>query len=179
MMTQADILAENQETYKGVSLTGHKSTSSSSQQQQQKEISHGEYNGIETDTDSPTHLPSRPASFGFADFPAITSPRMNEQSPIRPSKYFATDSAINASKGLRKLIICGIIFSLLVTVALIIQIAIGPNQVPNRIGIITQESVCSEIGADMVRQGGNSVDAFIASALCMGVVNPFVAGFGA
>ena len=55
----------------------------------------------------------------------------------------------------------------------------GPTQVPNRIGIVTQEKTCSEIGAQMVRDGGNSIDAFIASSLCLSVVNPFVAGVGA
>jgi hypothetical protein len=86
---------------------------------------------------------------------------------------------LNASKGLRNIIIGGMLFSFVVTVALLIQIAVGPSQVPSRIGINTQEAVCSNIGADMVRQGGNSIDAFIASSLCLGVVNPFAAGFGA
>ncbi len=63
--------------------------------------------------------------------------------------------------------------------ALFGSILFGPPQVPYRIGIVTQEKVCSDIGADMVRQGGNSVDAFIASSLCLSVVNPFVAGLGA
>jgi gamma-glutamyltranspeptidase len=86
---------------------------------------------------------------------------------------------INTSKGLRKIIGGGLIFSLVVTVALFIQIIFGGTQVPNRIGIVTAEQVCSDIGADMVRMGGNSVDAFIASSLCLSVVNPFAAGFGA
>lgn len=88
-------------------------------------------------------------------------------------------SAINTSKGLRNIIIGGVTFSLVVTLALIIQIMIGTTQVPNRVGIVTQEKVCSDIGADMVRNGGNSIDAFIASSLCLSVVNPFVAGLGA
>lgn len=71
------------------------------------------------------------------------------------------------------------IFSAIVTVALIIQIMIGTTQVPYRIGIVTQEKICSEIGSEMVRVGGKSFDAFIASSLCLGVVNPFSAGFGA
>jgi hypothetical protein len=122
--------------------------------------------------------PQKPTTFG-SQFPTMKLFELNEQSPIRPSKYFADDSAINTSKGLRKIIIGGIVFSVIVTLALIIQMVIGPNQVPNRIGIVTQEARCSEIGADMVRNGGNSVDAFIASQLCLSVVNPFVAGVGA
>ncbi len=71
------------------------------------------------------------------------------------------------------------VFSAIITIALIIQIGIGTNQVPYRIGIITQEKVCSDIGADMVSIGGKSIDAFIASSLCLSVVNPFSSGPGA
>lgn len=102
-----------------------------------------------------------------------------ETTPIQPIKYFAKDSAINSSKGLRNIIIGGMIFSGLITVALIIQIALGTNQVPYRIGIVTQEKVCSDIGAEMVHMGGKSIDAFIASSLCLSVVSPFSAGPGA
>lgn len=66
-----------------------------------------------------------------------------------------------------------------ITLALIIQILVGPSQIPNRVGIITQEKVCSDIGAKIVNKGGNSVDAYIASSLCLSVVNPFSAGIGA
>lgn len=103
----------------------------------------------------------------------------NENTPIQPSKYFAPDSAVNNSKGLRNIIIGGMVFSGVITIALIIQIAIGTTQVPYRIGIVTGEKVCSDIGAEMVHMGGKSIDAFIASSLCLGVVNPFVAGPGA
>ena len=71
------------------------------------------------------------------------------------------------------------VFCSLITVALLIQISLGTVQVPYRIGIVTQEKVCSDIGANMVRKGGNSIDAFIASSLCLSIVNPFVAGIGA
>ena len=70
-------------------------------------------------------------------------------------------------------------FSGIVTIALIIQIMLGTTQVPYRIGIVTQEKICSEIGSDMVRAGGKSFDAFIASSLCLSVVNPFMSGLGA
>ena len=156
-MTQADILAKNDKCM----LVENIETNQDFEDQQQT-----------------ASRPSKPTNFG-KDFPAINLFNLNEQSPIRPSKYFATDSAMNASKGLRNIIIGGIVFSAIVTIALFIQIAVGPTQVPTRIGIITQEKVCSEIGADMVRKGGNSIDAFIASQLCLGVVNPFAAGLGA
>ena len=96
-----------------------------------------------------------------------------------PLKYFDPDSALNTSKGLRNIIIGGIIFSGIITLALIIQIAIGTTQVPSRICIITSEQVCSDIGSQMVRKGGKSIDSFIASSLCLSVVNPFSSGLGA
>ena len=98
---------------------------------------------------------------------------------VTPLKYFDPDSALNSSKGLRNIIVGGIIFSGVITLALIIQIAIGTTQVPSRIGIITSEHVCSDIGSQMVRKGGKSIDAFIASSLCLSVVNPFSSGLGA
>lgn len=102
-----------------------------------------------------------------------------ENTPIQPLKYFAKDSAINSSKGLRNIIIGGMTFSGIITIALIIQIAIGTTQVPYRIGIVTQEKVCSDMGADIVHKGGKSIDAFIVSSLCLSVVNPFASGPGA
>lgn len=80
---------------------------------------------------------------------------------------------------MRNIIIGGVSFSLVVTLALIIQLLFGTTQIPNRVGIVTQEKECSDIGANMVRMGGNSIDAYIASSLCLSVVNPFVAGLGA
>ncbi|CAF0962504.1 unnamed protein product [Brachionus calyciflorus] len=121
---------------------------------------------------------TKPSNF-VSEFPEITAAHLTENSPIRPSKFFANDSAVNNSRGLRRIISGGIIFSLCITIALIIQILVGPTQIPNRIGIVTREKICSDIGADMVQKGGNSIDAFISSSLCLSVVNPFAAGLGA
>lgn len=37
---------------------------------------------------------------------------------------------------------------------------------------------CSEVGASMLRLGGHAVDAAVATALCVGVVNPMASGIG-
>lgn len=111
----------------------------------------------------------------FTSFPRAVS---TENSPIN-GNVFDRDSQLAYSKSLRNIIIGGFVFSITITLALILQILLGPTQVPPRVGIVTPEPLCSEIGAQMIRNSGNSADAFIASSLCLAVVNPFAAGFGA
>lgn len=44
--------------------------------------------------------------------------------------------------------------------------------------VATENKVCSDLGVNMLKRGGNAVDAGVASALCIGVVNLFsCAGF--
>ncbi|KAJ3763591.1 nucleophile aminohydrolase [Lentinula raphanica] len=46
-------------------------------------------------------------------------------------------------------------------------------------GAVASENVrCSEMGVQIMKKGGNAVDAAIASCLCIGVVNMFSAGLG-
>lgn len=44
--------------------------------------------------------------------------------------------------------------------------------------IATDSVECSEIGADILRAGGNAVDAAVAATLCLGVVSPASSGLG-
>ncbi|KAI7831630.1 gamma-glutamyltranspeptidase [Gamsiella multidivaricata] len=44
--------------------------------------------------------------------------------------------------------------------------------------VATEEIHCSEIGVQVLRDGGNAMDAAIASCLCIGTVNMFSAGIG-
>ncbi|XP_023898527.1 glutathione hydrolase 3 [Quercus suber] len=44
--------------------------------------------------------------------------------------------------------------------------------------VAADDGRCSEIGASMLRQGGHAVDAAVATALCVGVVNPMASGIG-
>ncbi|KAJ9167906.1 hypothetical protein P3X46_019496 [Hevea brasiliensis] len=44
--------------------------------------------------------------------------------------------------------------------------------------VAADDGRCSEIGASMLRQGGHAVDSSVATALCVGVVNPMASGIG-
>ncbi|KAL6219827.1 hypothetical protein ACLB2K_007586 [Fragaria x ananassa] len=44
--------------------------------------------------------------------------------------------------------------------------------------VAADDARCSEIGASILRQGGHAVDAAVATALCLGVVNPMASGIG-
>lgn len=50
--------------------------------------------------------------------------------------------------------------------------------VASNAAVATDHGECSEIGMNVLRQGGNAVDASVAVALCLGVVNPGSSGLG-
>ncbi|KAJ3292319.1 hypothetical protein HDU79_001529 [Rhizoclosmatium sp. JEL0117] len=44
--------------------------------------------------------------------------------------------------------------------------------------VAAENGICSEIGVDILKKGGSSVDATIATTLCLGVTNSFSSGIG-
>ena len=44
--------------------------------------------------------------------------------------------------------------------------------------VVTQNRVASEIGARVLKEGGNAIDAAIAAAFAVGVVEPWMSGIG-
>eukprot|EP01035_Chromulina_nebulosa_P020104 gene20104-26102_t len=50
--------------------------------------------------------------------------------------------------------------------------------IPGRGAISTDTEKCSKIGADVLRQGGNAIDAAISSRICLGVLSPASSGIG-
>ncbi|KAG0367486.1 gamma-glutamyltranspeptidase [Gamsiella multidivaricata] len=54
-----------------------------------------------------------------------------------------------------------------------------PVLIKAKYGAVAAEEIhCSEIGVEVLKEGGNAVDAAIASCLCIGTVNSFSAGIG-
>ncbi|KAF9111458.1 hypothetical protein BGX27_004910 [Mortierella sp. AM989] len=54
-----------------------------------------------------------------------------------------------------------------------------PSLIKAKNGAVASEEIhCSEIGVQVLKDGGNAVDAAIASCLCIGTVNMFSAGIG-
>lgn len=44
--------------------------------------------------------------------------------------------------------------------------------------VAADHKLCSKVGRDILKKGGHAVDAAIATALCVGVLNPHSAGLG-
>lgn len=62
---------------------------------------------------------------------------------------------------------------------LLIPVWYHPFQVIPHGSVATDSLVCSEIGTSVLKEGGNSVDAAIASTFCLAVVTPHVTGLEA
>ena len=48
----------------------------------------------------------------------------------------------------------------------------------SKAGVASDHTVCSTIGANILKEGGNAADAAIATTFCAGVANPFSCGIG-
>lgn len=54
-----------------------------------------------------------------------------------------------------------------------------PEIVVSKKGVVAADDArCSEVGASMLRRGGHAIDAAVATALCVGVVNSMASGIG-
>uniref|UniRef100_A0A673B624 Glutathione hydrolase n=1 Tax=Sphaeramia orbicularis TaxID=375764 RepID=A0A673B624_9TELE len=80
------------------------------------------------------------------------------------------------------LCVCGLILLLTVVVACVVWFAGSRVACPSgeyaRAAVAADSRLCSEIGRDMLLQGGSAVDGAIAALLCTSVVNPQSMGIG-
>ncbi|XP_069693298.1 glutathione hydrolase 7-like [Periplaneta americana] len=124
------------------------------------------------------------------------SPEQTEAFPLKQSLYRRNVGATSRGKGLtiftqwcsgssdksgaslRMIALCFGILTLAVIVALAIQIYYGDYQLVPHGSVATDNQNCSIIGTDVLKRGGNAVDAAVAATFCLGVVNPHVTGLG-
>ncbi|KAK3579884.1 hypothetical protein CHS0354_025747 [Potamilus streckersoni] len=105
----------------------------------------------------------------------------SEASSLRkPKKVLQAGKAILAdqSKGLKIIVTGCIVFSVIITVALVLSIYLGKPQIGAHGAVAADVEECSEIGLNILKIGGNAVDAAIASMFCVGVVNAQSSGLG-
>ncbi|KAM9757937.1 glutathione hydrolase 7-like isoform 1-T1 [Menidia menidia] len=70
-----------------------------------------------------------------------------------------------------------VIFAVGVTFAFVLTIYLDARLVLKE-GVLSDHELCTALGERVLRDGGSSVDAAIAGALCLGVVHPHVSGVG-
>ena len=82
--------------------------------------------------------------------------------------------------GLRMIILSMFIFSIAVTAALVIDIASSskPNTENPANKVISDIDECNIIGTEVMNQGGNAVDAAVASGFCLAVYEPHITSIG-
>ncbi|XP_068768661.1 glutathione hydrolase 7 isoform X2 [Struthio camelus] len=100
-------------------------------------------------------------------------------SPLRETSKdpFSGDCSCRQD-GLTVIITACLTFATGVTVALIMQIYFGDPQIFHRGAVVTDAARCTALGIEVLNKQGSSVDAAIASALCVGIVNPHTSGIG-
>ncbi|XP_053375774.1 glutathione hydrolase 1 proenzyme-like [Mercenaria mercenaria] len=109
------------------------------------------------------------------------SPAHSDSDPLKkPKKVLEAGKAVlqDQSRGLRIIVISAFVFSVVITVALILSIYLGPPQIGANSAVATGIEECSNVGLQMLEKGGNAVDAAVASMFCMGVINAEISGLG-
>ncbi|CAL9702700.1 unnamed protein product [Knipowitschia caucasica] len=80
--------------------------------------------------------------------------------------------------GLTVIITSCLTFAFGVTIALIMQIYFGDPQVFKQGAVVSDVAQCTSVGMAVLEKQGSSVDAAIATSLCLGIVHPQTSGIG-
>ncbi|XP_071941846.1 glutathione hydrolase 1 proenzyme-like isoform X2 [Antedon mediterranea] len=80
--------------------------------------------------------------------------------------------------GLKVIVLSSIIFGLAITIAMVITIVSGMEQITPKGAVSTGSQQCSDIGGDILKDQGSAVDAAIAAMFCIGVVHSQSGGIG-
>ncbi|XP_046658453.1 glutathione hydrolase 7-like isoform X1 [Homalodisca vitripennis] len=82
------------------------------------------------------------------------------------------------TRGLRIVISCLTVFTVLVSMALMTQLHRGDYQVVPHGSVVSDNSECSAAGVAVMKKGGSAVDAVISTLFCLSVVSPHLVGIG-
>jgi hypothetical protein len=71
-------------------------------------------------------------------------------------------------------------------ILLLVSMPIIPNSPPIKVTLVqgrtgavaADNPLCSQLGVDILKSGGNAVDSIITTCLCIGVMNPWSSGIG-
>ncbi|KAI8067523.1 gamma glutamyl-transpeptidase [Gongronella butleri] len=112
-------------------------------------------------------------------------PRSDERQPLLEG------AAVQQSpkRKMARWALLGMVFMLVIGAAVGIYAWLGSRarQMPAFVGhasygergaVATETEQCSQVGIEILQQGGNAVDSAIASALCVGVIDAFATGIG-
>ena len=71
-----------------------------------------------------------------------------------------------------------VVFSVALTVSMIVNIIVLNSQVINTGAVVCDVKECSQMGLAILEKGGSGVDAAIVTSLCMGLHSPMYSGIG-
>ncbi|XP_033100674.1 glutathione hydrolase 7-like isoform X2 [Anneissia japonica] len=105
------------------------------------------------------------------------NPKFHEAVPLKDTHAYQHET-ICGFDGLKVIILSSIIFGFAITIAMVITIVMGEEQVVPHGAVSSDAQECSNIGADILKSKGSAVDAAIATMFCIGVVHSHSAGLG-
>ncbi|KAI5746115.1 hypothetical protein M8J77_000026 [Diaphorina citri] len=97
----------------------------------------------------------------------------NQQNELAPLYSNSQDN-----KNLKIIIFFFSMITAIVSVVLFIQLQYGDYQVIPHGSVASDNERCSMIGADIMKTGGNAVDAAVATTFCISVISPHLTGIG-